>query len=194
MRTHSKAHYMRRFSLWLLGQALPETGALRKPARLALISVVVASAAGTLLALGVVGALVGLYLYLHGEGLSTGLSLTLVSGIGLMAGFITYLIAQSRLDRIPDTLDDLQLFRNGSTDIFGELASMVIGGFMEGVSERSESNAEKKLKQSREDIEDAIEALIARLDDLEDDTETVEEEVVLEIERHAPRARRRKPH
>ena len=193
MRNQTQAHLLRRTSLWLLGQALPETGALRKPARLAMIGVVVASAAGTLIALSVVAGLVALYYYVQSEGLSSGASLGVVAGVGLMAGIITFLVARSRVDAIPDSMDDLQLFQGRTTDIFGELLQMAVGGFMEGMSDRAESKAEAKAKQTREEIEDAIEALIDKLDSLEAEAEDLGEEVVLDLERHAPRTSRRKP-
>ncbi len=177
-------------SLWLLGQALPETGALRKPARLAMIGVVVASAAGTLIALSVVAGLIGLYMYMQGEGLSQGASLGISAGVGLMAGIIVFLTARSRVDAIPDTMDDLQLFHGQSADYFGELVKMVVGGFVDGLSEKK-SSVEKKARQTREEIEDAIEALIDQLDSLGADMGEEAEEVVLDLERHAPRKTRK---
>lgn len=191
MRTQSQTHYVRRLGLWLLGQALPDAGVLRKPARLALISVLVASAAGTLLALSVVATLIGLFMYLQGEGLSMGASLSIVGLVGMMAGMVVYLIAQRRLDSVPDSLADLQLFQGRPTDIFGELVQMAVGGFLEGLSDTSErtntaKRATKNVKDARSAIEEEIESLIEKLEALE--AEAAEEEVVLEID--VPRKRK----
>lgn len=189
MRTSSRTQLLRRFSLWLLGQALPETGALRQPARLAMIGVVVASAAGTLIALSVVAGLVAIYYYLIGEGLSEGASLGVVAGAGLMASAIAFLLARRQVDAIPDRMEELQLFHGRPADIFGELLQMVVGGFMEGVGEKADA-AKRTAKTSREQIEEAIESLIDQLDALEDDVAETSEEVVLEIDR-ATRPRRK---
>lgn len=186
MRTRSQSHYVRRFSLWLLGQALPETGALRKPARLALISVVVASAAGTLLALSVVGALTGLYFYLVNHGLTPGASLGVVSGVGILAGLVAYFVAQSRLDAIPDALDDLQLFHNKPSDLIGELLNLVVGGFLEGASEKPEKNS------LREQLEEKIAELTRKLETMEAELDISDDEVVLEIDTNATPRRKRK--
>lgn len=187
MRTPIQSPYLRRFSLWLLGQALPETGALRKPARLALLSVLVASAAGTLIALSVVAGLVGLYYYLQGEGLSQGASLAMVAGGGLLIGIIGYLYAQTRIDAVPDTLDELQLFSGRSTDVFGELVKMAVGGFVEGMSERKET-AKETADSVESDLHEALRAMLARLDALEEEARA--SEVVLDLKR-APRVRRK---
>lgn len=192
MRDIPQTQYLRRFSLWLLGQALPESGALRRPARLALLSVVVAAAAGTLLSLAVVAGLTALFFYLQSEGLGTGVNLALVSAVGLLMALVTYLVARGQLDRVPDSLDELQLFRHPSNDIFGELARMTVGGFIEGMADKSAkaaATAEAEADDITERLIAALESLDARLDQLEAQVEEAAQDVVHELER--PRKRRR---
>jgi hypothetical protein len=185
----STQHLLQRLSLWVLGQALPDTGALRAPARLAVTGVLVASAAGTLMALGVVAGLVALYLYLVQEGLSVGASVGLVAGLGFMAGLVVFLYAQRTVEKIPDHFDELKLFNAKNRDVIGDAFNMLVGGFLEGVAEKPLKKAKSKAKKTREEIEASIEELVDQLDMLEAEI-GVEEEVVLELKT----PRRRKPH
>lgn len=184
-----QANLLKRASLWVLGQALPDAHALRAPARMALTGVVVAAAAGTLLALGVVAALIGMYLYLVGEGVSPGASLLLVGTMGALAGMLTYFIARRRVEDIPSRLDELKMFTPHHHDLLGDLFNLVVSGFLEGVSKPEPTDS--KAAKTREEIEAQIEMLIDTLEKLEADAEhAVEEtaeEVVLEIERHKKR-------
>src|SRR6478736_861691 len=97
MRRTTTAHLLQRLSLWVLGQSLPETGALRGPARSAITAVAAAAAAGTILVLGVTAALAGLYFYLTKEGLPVESSLGIVGGIAVMLGLIAYFVARQSL-------------------------------------------------------------------------------------------------
>lgn len=193
MRTPAQEHLLRRVSLWILGQALPEAGALRKPARIAMIGVMVASIAGALIALSVAAGMIALYFFLQNEGLSVEGSLGVVAGVGLLTGLLAFFAARGRMDAIPESLENLQMFQqHRPKDIFGELLNMVVGGFMEGISDKKDI---AKPANRREEIEDAIEALLAQLEALEEDADELEDEVVLEIDRtaKAKAAPRRKP-
>ncbi len=117
------------------------------------------------------------------EGMGEGVSLMLVSGVGMALAALAYLIARQRVETIPDHFDELQLFGGQPKDLLGELANLVMGGFVEGLSDKS---AEEKLKaeKDRNEIALALEELTARLALLEKDGETdFEADVVFEIDR-----------
>jgi hypothetical protein len=190
----STSHLVRRFTLWLLGQALPSSSALHAPVRLALVSVVIAAAAGTLLSLGVVAALVGLYIYLVNQGIAPGAAVALAGGVGVLAGLIAYLGAKRLLSQIPDQFDDLQLFRGHAGDFISETVGGLVTSFLDGLSDQAGKAAQRKAEKKSEALEEAIASLTAQIEALEAQLHAPEgdSEVVLTIEGAPRRGRPRK--
>lgn len=190
MRHSTTTHLVQRLSLWVLGQALPETGALRGPARSAITAVAAAAAAGTILVLGATAGLAGLYFYLMKEGLPVESSLGIVGGIAVLLGFIAYFVARQSLSSIPDQLSELKLFRgHDPRDVLGSAFNALAGGFLEGLTPEA-----KEQKELHRGILDSLESLLERLEVLEESVLSAgakaEADVVLELK--APRRRKAK--
>lgn len=196
MRTASRSQLLRQLSLWLLGQALPQTDVLRQPMRYALLGMMAASVAGTLLALSIAAGMGVLYFILVQQGLATAASLAVVAGFGVLLALLAYSAARRRMDAIPDTLSELHLFGGQRTgDVVGDFVAQLLNGFFDGAAQEAKASTQAAAR-SREEIEEAMEALIDELDAMEAEANRFAdeaEEVVLDIERHAPaKPRRRK--
>lgn len=149
--------FKKRLALWALGQALPDSDALKPYVRVALLGVMAAAAIGGLIALTIVGLLAGLYLYLISEGVGLGMSIFITAASGLLVILIGYLFAERKIDRLSHVGESISLFSHEKNDVIADTFNLIVNGFVDGLfNEKKPSSsphtATEKAEESPSDV------------------------------------------
>lgn len=171
-----------RGSLWLLGQAAPGQHVWRKPVRMAFAAIALATMVGTLGALAFAGGLVGLYFYLASLGYTPVQDALVVAAAAIVVLFIGYQLGRRWVGELPAHVHSLYHPVGGLADI----AQQLVGGFVDGLTRK----AHDAVDEGRAAIDDEIERLLARIEELEKAHEATDE-VVLEIQHSRKNPRKR---
>ena len=171
-----------RGSLLLLGQAIPDQQAWRKPVRLALAGVALATAVGTLGAIALVAGLTGLYFYLASIGYTPSHDALAVVAVAAVLLVIGYQLGRRWIGELPGQVHAFYHPKN----LLSEMAQELVGGFVDGLTRK----AHDAVDEGRAAIDDEIERLLARIEELEKAHEATDE-VVLEIQHSRKNPRKR---
>lgn len=106
----------KRLAIWAIGQALPESSALKPHIRAALTSVALAAAAGTLAVIGLLAVLAGVYFYLIDIGMATHVTLGFIGGIIILLSVILYAYARSKVHVVSKVGENTSLFSHNSSE------------------------------------------------------------------------------
>lgn len=157
--------FKKRIAIWALGQALPETSALKPYVHAVILSVVAASAAGTLMVISFISALAAVFYYFNSSGIDTETNFLILAAFTLSIGLVAYLYAKNKISNMGNLSKSLSLF-SAHTDVahatadheeesphivheailldnkedvevaVGETVNAIIGGFWEGFREK----------------------------------------------------------
>jgi hypothetical protein len=151
----------KRLAIWAIGQALPDSEALKPHLKSALVSVALAAAAGTLAVIGLMAAFAALYFYMIDIGMATHVSLAFVGAVVLLLAILLYSYARSKVHVVANISESTALFShanshgpqasveddsdeipdnkaltydvNNPNEIVGEIVSDVVGSFIDGI-------------------------------------------------------------
>lgn len=144
------SNLIKRIGLAAIGQALPETSALRgimKHARHGLLATVIA---GVLLAAFMLLGCFGFYYFLITEGLSTGAAIGLSAGFIFMLAVISGFIAEKHFSKVEEAKQRLTSFPQSHSD---NQLEKLLTSFLEGMLETgNDSTDQLKRTDSRETV------------------------------------------
>lgn len=137
-------YFKQRIFLWLLGQALPDSDALKRHIRMALLGVMAAVVTGVLVALVFTACMAVLYIYLTDLGYGMAAVFTIIALASLTSATLMFILAKSAMEKATDLNSSLKLFGRKPKSEITDTINLAFDAFLEGLMQEQT----KKLEES----------------------------------------------